>query len=422
MNIIDRQQYATQYGEVFTPQDLCLRILNLAGDLLDDPNTKILDPAVGSGAFLVAAMQVLMDRLSKQIVSPSERRRHILENMLYGVDIQPRNAYLTCLRLDPENHYDLNIKCGDSLANDFWDHQFDVVVGNPPYQDTSEAGNSKGGGNNLYFRFVERSLQMLRSGGRLCFIHPHAWMSPSENGILRLYQTNHLERLICEPFGNCFPQYQKGSNWTMTIYSLCKGRVGTTIASGQTKRLQYPEETIDIRGLPFLPSIVHPAMFSILRKVLDDPSPKMRFTQDRRGVIHDDNHLFFDPSRGYPVRGTSQKDFYTDKPTPILNQPKVLVSRSGYLYPTADSRGLIAGVVPDVYYMIHDDPSIVVRLLDTRLYRTIINTCKWSGFTHMSVVDSLPLIELEGQATDQSVEEYFRLTPQERTFLDAVSA
>lgn len=95
----------------------------------------ILDPAVGSGAFLLGAMDQLDGLRRREIRSRSARRRRILEQNLFGVDLNPAAVRLTELRLwlaviaeedegptasiDPLPNLDCLIRQGDSLTDPF---------------------------------------------------------------------------------------------------------------------------------------------------------------------------------------------------------------------------------------------------------------------------------------------------------------
>jgi len=112
---------------------------------------KVLDPACGSGAFLITALkylilewrntQSLRQQLSKNIKkaaidkSDDERIRSILQQNLYGVDINPASVEITRLALwlhtarsdKPLSSLDANIRCGNSLiGSDFYKGQVDL--------------------------------------------------------------------------------------------------------------------------------------------------------------------------------------------------------------------------------------------------------------------------------------------------------
>ncbi|MCV0394128.1 MAG: Eco57I restriction-modification methylase domain-containing protein [Rhizobiaceae bacterium] len=146
---------------------------------------KIVDPACGSGAFLITALRFLLDEMKtlqavrQQVTGKPPTRdedalvRDILRQNIYGVDINPASTEITRLALwlhtargdKPLSSLDATIKEGNSLINDdfykgqidlaFYDADekervntfdwekafpevfeaggFDAVVGNPPY-------------------------------------------------------------------------------------------------------------------------------------------------------------------------------------------------------------------------------------------------------------------------------------------------
>ena len=92
---------------------------------------RILDPACGSGAFLVHMLEMLAD-LAGRLGDPrpvAERRRGILTRSIYGVDINPIAVWLCELRLwlsvvvesdesEALPNLDRNVRVGDSLGGD----------------------------------------------------------------------------------------------------------------------------------------------------------------------------------------------------------------------------------------------------------------------------------------------------------------
>jgi hypothetical protein len=108
------------FGEIFTPPRLVNEMLDkLPAEVWLDPTKTWLDPACGTGNFLLAVRGRLMESLKPQIPDDEEREEHILEGLLHGVDIQERNCILCRMRLDPENRYELHIACADALTFDY---------------------------------------------------------------------------------------------------------------------------------------------------------------------------------------------------------------------------------------------------------------------------------------------------------------
>jgi type I restriction-modification system DNA methylase subunit len=140
---------------------------------------RVVDPACGSGAFLISAFRKLLDErlaLAKRMQTlamkdasgigfgEAELVSDILKNNIYGVDINPSSVEIAKLALwlhsarakSPLSSLDDNIRCGNSLvAHDCWamikktpenearvnpfdwdqvfPFKFDIVLGNPPY-------------------------------------------------------------------------------------------------------------------------------------------------------------------------------------------------------------------------------------------------------------------------------------------------
>jgi hypothetical protein len=169
----------------------------------------VVDPACGSGAFLIAAFDFLAaehrrvaERLAAlgEATDPDDIDREILAGNLYGVDLNPEPVEITKLSLWLKTAkrgkllQDLgaSVKCGNSLIAEESEHGrgfdwraefpevfarggFDVVIGNPPYvrmeiikpikpyleKHYAVAADRA----DLYAYFYEKGLSLLRPGG-----------------------------------------------------------------------------------------------------------------------------------------------------------------------------------------------------------------------------------------------------------------
>ena len=182
---------------------------------------KVIDPACGSGAFLIAAYDYLkkeLDEINDRIADLKGRTQELfdgdemydasLENeylikCLYGVDLNPESVEISKLSLwlrtltkdKPLTNLDDNIKSGNSITEFDFNEEFsevfskggfDVVIGNPPYVRQESLKDIKSileekyatyiGTADLYCYFYELGIRLLKTGGVLGYITSNKWL------------------------------------------------------------------------------------------------------------------------------------------------------------------------------------------------------------------------------------------------------
>lgn len=144
-------------GEVFTPIELVCDLLDeIPDEVWKNPNSKFLDPCMGKGTFLLEIVRRLT-----YIYGYTEDDA---KSRVYGYDIRVKYVnHLTRRGLKNVRHKD--------FLNEVINMEFDVVLGNPPYQ--LKVGDKKT--EPLWNKFVKKSISLIKENGFLAMIHPTGW-------------------------------------------------------------------------------------------------------------------------------------------------------------------------------------------------------------------------------------------------------
>lgn len=195
-------------GVVYTPPMLVDFLLDQCLPLDSESlSWKILDPACGSGIFLVGAFKRLIQcwRMANDWEQPTYRDlQNILKKSIFGFDRAPEAVLVTafslcvalCDELEPlviwnELKFD-DLRTRNLQAKDFFEiveseefaHHFDLVIGNPPFESTLTTKAAKKvekaaakarptlPDRQLALLFLEQSFRLARSESAVCLIQP----------------------------------------------------------------------------------------------------------------------------------------------------------------------------------------------------------------------------------------------------------
>lgn len=194
-------------GQFFTPEpviDFCVAMMQ------PKPNEKMIDPACGSGGFLMSALKYLQNNYTEL-----DTKKVVSEN-IFGADINKSIARIAKMKLLLEVNGKTNILCTNSLEDLdslkltlSHSEGFDLVLANPPFgakiTNTStlskfDLGYKWTNHNKEYHKtksvypnqnaeilFIERCLQLLNEGGRMAIVLPNGNFENPSLEYLRYY-------------------------------------------------------------------------------------------------------------------------------------------------------------------------------------------------------------------------------------------
>lgn len=222
-------------GEFFTPRNVCNMMVGML-----DPTDKdlILDPACGTGGFLISAMnhviagvkrEVRASGRSRQLQDDSirDRKRYFLENNLVGLDFNPNLVRATKMNMVMNNDGSGGLFQANSLDNPMrWTEDLrarnllgtvDVILTNPPfgskipiddpaileqfdlghhweYDEDSDrwSRTTKTSARPPEILFIERCVQLLKTGtGRAALVLPDGILGSPGLGYVRQWILTH---------------------------------------------------------------------------------------------------------------------------------------------------------------------------------------------------------------------------------------
>jgi type I restriction-modification system DNA methylase subunit len=236
-------------GQFYTPPAIAELITKWAVRNAED---KVLDPACGSGTFLVKAYKRLLEL--KGYSEPTEKVHKEILNQLYALDINPFPLHLTALNLAmryiraPSTemntiHTDFfRVKSNQTIVSPYVVKtlsgeikreiplpKFDAIIANPPYTRWTEipektrdaiknsigkrlaeynlvAQVQRGVEPGIFIHFVMHSVDMLREGGRLGMIISDSWLQTDYGVNFGRFLLDHFKiRAIIDISARVFP-------------------------------------------------------------------------------------------------------------------------------------------------------------------------------------------------------------------------
>lgn len=214
-------------GQYFTPRALIQSIVRC---MKPDPRVHadftICDPACGSGGFLVAAFEWLLDQTKGGALDRTIAKR-VRTKTYYGQDLVARPRRLALMNLYLHG-IEPSIAFGDTIYEPPSSQRFDVVLTNPPFgtrgaNQAPEREDFTIATSNKQLNFLQHVMTVLKPGGRAAVVLPDNCLFEDKAGEVFeiLMQDCNLHTVLRLPRGT-FTPYSQGVKANVVFFQ--KGR------------------------------------------------------------------------------------------------------------------------------------------------------------------------------------------------------
>lgn len=302
-------------GEFFTPHpivELVVKMLN------PKDNEKLIDPACGSGGFLVGCMNYIKEKFLTERPNEKDKVNELIKDYAHshiaGIDINPDLAKVAKMHMILYDDGHSGIFCENSLLSfekllesatnagvprSLRPHKdwFDVLMTNPPFGSKGKITDRRilkqfelgykwkqcqkserwiktdilQNGQVPEILFIERCLQLLKDGGRMAIVLPDGILNNSSLGYVRefIQQKARILAVVSMPVGTFM---QAGVNPKTSVLFLQKLNEEKL---NELKKANYPVFMAEIEKIGY---------------DLNSKIPKIVYKKDDRGQIITDNN------------------------------------------------------------------------------------------------------------------------------------
>lgn len=398
----------------FEIEPLVAEILDqLPDSVWSSDTTTFFDPAMGGGQFV----REIETRLRDAGHSDDNIRSRV-----YGIEESDLHLRFAV------NKFKLVGQYSRMPYNGFFgletDMKFDVVVGNPPYQNP---GKSKG--QKLWYKFIFKNYELLKDGGYLAMVTPNSWIRGGVNhgrlGVLKDIFSK--KQLVIASFKDI----------TKTHF----GKIGVDISWWIFKNSPITEKTkfiltdceshLDLTDIDVMSPVADSDAISILTKFIDSKFAKENIIyfnyknsrRDQESTLATDTHKIKHWVHGCSQKGNASFTYLPSRFNDKLDFNKVLfLIGSRYWQPHVDTESV--GVIAQGF-AIPTQPNWtkegILSVYESKLWKLIFFTfqLKQNGFMKNAIVKKTPAMDMSRVWTDKEIYQYFDLTSAEIDYVEA---
>ena len=457
------------FGIVYTPDPLVDKILDLIPkQYYENPQLKWLDIGAGNGAFSLNLFNRLLNSLTTIFPNLETRRIHIIKNMLYMCEIYPphieklRELFSQDANIITRDFLSINVE-PPSPSPSIDIELFDIIIGNPPYNingalktPTNKSLKKNKDGKQIYVKFVNKSLLLLKEQGHLALIIPALWLKPDKAGLYYalLYNNFSIEKLHCLSSNEtqkaflynaqtptCF-FYGKINNKTQS--ESCKTNLSISLYDKLYEKYDTyvvrPDYPIPTNGIHIINKLLYFVdLVGYLKVYKSNSPPKDSIFSDICGVYKENIPT------NIPTNIPNVKTTKLYKKSPLLiinysnilqhyaNQPKLILAHKMYGFPYLDSSGTYGISSRDNYILTTKDYSInelqqIQAFLSTKTALYIFSTTNYrmryleryafKFIPNITKIENFPnLLNINCEAREKLLSSFFNFSQKEETYI-----
>lgn len=364
---------------------------------------KVFEPCCGKGNFVLGIFDKFYKGLEEMYPDEIERCHVIITDCIYYADITALNVFITTeilkchiqswCSLDEFNEdWVFHSNIGNTLdlnINEKWGLDgFDAVIGNPPYNNSQENVGKKGGGDLLWNKFVEKSLnEWLVNKGLLLFVHPPGWRKPESsnskyNGLFKLMTSqNQMIYLEIHDTKDGMKVFQCGTRYDWYLIEKTATYKNTTIKS-QNKEVS----SVDLSKWTFLPNEQIEKICKLLKTPADEKcniiygvsnyETRKTWVNDKESPEYKYTLVHSTPQKGVRFMYSSRND------NGHFGIPKIIFGDSGIYNVVVDIDGKYGMTQHAMGIQIDNmnEGSEIKRVIESKEFKEILDACSWSNY------------------------------------------
>lgn len=234
-------------GQYFTPRILIKSIVRcVKPDPRQHAEFTICDPACGTGGFLVAAYEWLVEQTKGGAVDRALAKR-LKASTYFGQELVARPRRLTLMNLYLHG-LEPHIKLGDSIYEVPDGRRFDVVMTNPPFgtKGANQAPTREDftiSTSNKQLNFIQHVMTILKPGGRAAVVVPDNCLFADQAGEVFKILTEdcNLHTVLRLPNGT-FTPYSPGTKTNVIFFTKGQPTETTWIFDGRTNVASFTKK------------------------------------------------------------------------------------------------------------------------------------------------------------------------------------